>query len=201
MGKRWLMMLAMLFVIPGLMFTASCSKKKIKAEEAGYEDQLPARATRDSDQARIARKRAMEDERLRQERLRKEREENLRRQKKRSVSTGSRRQFMEDDIHFSYDSASLTSEAQGVLRQKAEWLRSNTNSSVIIEGHCDERGTNAYNMALGDRRAESVKSFLANLGVSPSRLTTISYGEERPLDPRHNEMAWAKNRRAHFVLE
>ncbi len=73
--------------------------------------------------------------------------------------------------------------------------------TVIIEGHCDERGTNEYNMALGNRRAESVKSFVVDLGIAPERLTTVSYGEERPLDPRHNEEALAKNRRTHFVID
>ncbi len=72
---------------------------------------------------------------------------------------------------------------------------------MIIEGHCDERGTNEYNIALGDRRANSAKNFLINLGIAASRLTTISYGEERPLDPGHKIQAWAKNRRAQFVIE
>ena len=73
--------------------------------------------------------------------------------------------------------------------------------SVIIEGHCDERGTSEYNMALGDRRAQSAKSYLVDLGIGSRRLMTISYGEERPLDPSHNERAWAKNRRDQFVIE
>ena len=72
---------------------------------------------------------------------------------------------------------------------------------MTIEGHCDERGTDEYNLALGDRRANSAKSFLVDLGISPRRLTTISFGEERPLDPRHNEEAWAKNRRCEFVID
>jgi peptidoglycan-associated lipoprotein len=73
-------------------------------------------------------------------------------------------------------------------------------ATVTIEGHCDERGTNAYNMALGQRRADAAKDFLVNLGVDATRLTTISYGEEQPVDYGHNEEAWAKNRRDHFVL-
>ena len=85
--------------------------------------------------------------------------------------------------------------------QKAEWMRENPNATVTIEGHCDERGTNEYNLALGDRRAESAKAFLTDLGIDSSRLTTISYGEERPVDPRSDEEAWAKNRRAHFVVD
>ena len=73
-------------------------------------------------------------------------------------------------------------------------------ATATIEGHCDERGTNEYNLDLGDRRAESAKAFLTDLGIDPARLTTISYGEERPVDPRHMEEAWAKNRRDHFVV-
>jgi peptidoglycan-associated lipoprotein len=84
--------------------------------------------------------------------------------------------------------------------QKAEWLRENPARTVTIEGHCDDRGTNEYNLALGDRRAESAKTFLVDLGIDATRLITISYGEERPVDPRSNEEAWAKNRRDHFVV-
>ena len=91
--------------------------------------------------------------------------------------------------------------AKDLLSQKAEWLRANPNTSVIIEGHCDERGTSAYNIALGDSRAESAKSYLFALGVDATKLSKISYGEERPLDPGMSEQAWAKNRRAHFVIE
>lgn len=107
---------------------------------------------------------------------------------------------MQEDIYFAFDRANLSPMAQENLRRKAEWLRANPDATVTIEGHCDERGTNEYNLALGDRRAESAKSFLVDLGISAKRLATISYGEERPVDPRHNEEAWAKNRRAHFVV-
>ncbi|MCK4987740.1 MAG: peptidoglycan-associated lipoprotein Pal [Desulfobacterales bacterium] len=109
--------------------------------------------------------------------------------------------FENEDILFEFDSAKLPSEAQDILRRKAEWLRENPRARVIIEGHCDERGTNEYNLALGDRRAFSSKSFLVDLGIVDSRLTTVSYGEERPLDPRAVEDAWTKNRRAHFVIK
>ena len=106
---------------------------------------------------------------------------------------------MQEDIYYEFDKSTLTPTAQENLLRKAEWLRENPNATVTIEGHCDERGTNEYNLALGDRRAESAKAFLTDLGIDPSRLTTISYGEERPVDPRSNEEAWAKNRRAHFA--
>ena len=107
---------------------------------------------------------------------------------------------MQEDIYFAFDKSTLTPAAQDNLLRKAEWLRENSDATLTIAGHCDERGTNEYNLALGDRRAESAKSFLIDLGIGPSRLSTISYGEERPVDPRHTEEAWAKNRRNHFVV-
>ena len=87
------------------------------------------------------------------------------------------------------------------MEHNAGYLKSNPASNVVIEGNSDERGTNAYNLALGERRAESAKTYLVNLGISSTRLTTISYGEEKPVDMGQNEEAWAKNRRASFVLE
>lgn len=107
---------------------------------------------------------------------------------------------MDEDIHFDFDKYNLTPAAQELLLRKAEWLRQNPDAAVTIEGHADERGTNEYNLALGDRRAESAKNFLVNLGISASRLTTISYGEERPLCNESNEDCWWRNRRGHFVL-
>lgn len=104
-------------------------------------------------------------------------------------------------VYFAFDSARLSNEAQDTLRRNAEWLNANPNEQVTIEGYCDERGTNEYNLALGQRRADSVFNYLKSLGVSPERLRTISYGEEYPADPGHNEAAWAKNRRAEFKFD
>lgn len=103
------------------------------------------------------------------------------------------------DVFFGYDLADLTAEAQATLRENAIWLRRFPEAKVIIEGHCDERGSEAYNLALGDRRALAARDFLIQAGVDPNQMETISYGEERPFDPGHTEAAWAKNRRAHFV--
>ena len=110
-------------------------------------------------------------------------------------------EVMQSDIHFDFDKSTLTPTAQENLMQKAEWLRENPDAIVTIEGNCDERGTPEYNLALGERRAESAKAFLVDLGIDASKLNTISYGEERPVDPRHNEEAWAKNRRDHFDVK
>jgi peptidoglycan-associated lipoprotein len=107
---------------------------------------------------------------------------------------------MQEDIYFEFDKSTLTPTAQDNLLRKAEWLRENPDATITIEGNCDDRGTNEYNLALGDRRAESAKAFLVDLGIDAARISTISYGEERPVDPRNNEEAWAKNRRDHFVV-
>ena len=106
--------------------------------------------------------------------------------------------FQARTIHFDFDKYNLKPEARAILDALGAWLQNNRNFHVIIEGHCDERGTAEYNLALGERRASSARDYLVNLGVAPNRLTTISYGEERPLDPRSNEEAWAKNRRGQF---
>ena len=108
--------------------------------------------------------------------------------------------FVNEDIHFAFDSFFLDAEAERILAQKAAWLQSNGDASVQIEGHCDERGTSAYNLALGERRANAVQEYLTVLGIAADRLSTISYGEEQPLDPGHDEAAWRRNRRAHFVI-
>ncbi|MGZ7032381.1 MAG: peptidoglycan-associated lipoprotein Pal [Thermoanaerobaculia bacterium] len=104
------------------------------------------------------------------------------------------------DAFFGYDEATLSANAQAALTTSANWLKQNPGYNLLIEGHCDERGTEQYNLALGDRRANIAREFLATLGVDASRIRTVSYGEERPFDPGHDETAWAKNRRDHLVL-
>ena len=104
-------------------------------------------------------------------------------------------------IYFGYDRDELTDAARSNLRQNANWLKANPQWNVVLQGHCDERGTIEYNLALGQRRANSVRSYMASLGVDASRVRTVSYGEERPVDNGHNEAAWAKNRRAESQVE
>lgn len=111
-----------------------------------------------------------------------------------------REAFTNQDILFDFDSYTLRSDAKAILEQKAAWMKANAGVTVQIEGHCDERGTNAYNLALGERRANATKQYMSLLGIEGPRMSTISYGEERPLDPGHSESAWTKNRRAHFVI-
>jgi peptidoglycan-associated lipoprotein len=108
--------------------------------------------------------------------------------------------FENRDIYFDFDKYDLSSQARQILSEKAEFLEAHPDVRILIEGHCDERGTSEYNLALGERRAASAKQYLMSLGISADRISTVSYGEERPLDPGHTEEAWAKNRRAHFEI-
>lgn len=103
-------------------------------------------------------------------------------------------------VYFEFDKATLTAEGREIVKKNAAALQANAKAKVVVEGHCDERGSTEYNMALGERRAQSIKAYLLQLGVTPNRVSTISYGEERPLDPAHSEAAWAKNRRGEFVV-
>jgi len=108
--------------------------------------------------------------------------------------------FKDRDIYFGFDRYDLNSEARQSLVKLADWLLMHTEFEVTIEGHCDERGTTEYNLALGERRAEAAKAYVINLGVDIGKVTTISYGEELPVDPGHDEKAWSKNRRDHFLV-
>jgi peptidoglycan-associated lipoprotein len=103
-------------------------------------------------------------------------------------------------IFFDYDKSDIRPEFQAVLDGQAAWLKNNPSRLLLVEGHCDERGTNEYNLALGERRALSVRRYLIGLGVVAEKIHTISYGKEKPADPGHSEAAWAKNRRAEFKL-
>jgi peptidoglycan-associated lipoprotein len=106
-----------------------------------------------------------------------------------------------DPIHFDYDKYNLTGTAISILSENAAALMDNPDLQITIEGHCDDRGTDEYNLALGEKRALAARDFLVNFGIAKSRISVISYGEERPVDPRENEEAWAKNRRAAFVIK
>ena len=168
--KKW-MYWAMLVAVPGLMFNVSCQKKLVDATpEPVVQEEVKEEVVEKEEVVAPPPTRGIPDE------------------------------VMQEDIYFDFDKSTLTPAAQDNLLRKAEWLRENPDATVTIEGHCDNRGTNEYNLALGDRRAESAKAFLIDLGIDPMRLTTISYGEERPVDPRRMEEAWAKNRRDHFVV-
>lgn len=104
------------------------------------------------------------------------------------------------DAFFAFDTSTLDADARDALSTSARWLRDNPQYVLLVEGHTDERGTSQYNLALGDRRAETAREYLVQLGLTPGRVRTVSFGEERPFSEGSNESAWARNRRAHLVL-
>ncbi|WP_028321965.1 peptidoglycan-associated lipoprotein Pal [Desulfatiglans anilini] len=180
-SKRLFEIMLCLVLGVALLFTVSCAKKQVAVSDAtgvksGVADDSADRA-REAERARM-----MELERA--QRLAQQQVE----------------AFQNERIYFDFDRSDLRSEAKVILQKKAEWLRSNTEYRLVVEGHCDERGTNEYNLALGDRRANTTKDYLVALGVDDMRISTISYGEEKPLDPGHSEGAWSQNRRAEFRL-
>ena len=111
-----------------------------------------------------------------------------------------RRRGFSPDIYFDYDESTLTDDTREKLSRNADLLKSNAQFSVTIEGHADERGTNEYNLALGERRSNAVRDYLGSLGVAGERLRTISYGEERPVCTQNEESCWSQNRRAHMII-
>jgi peptidoglycan-associated lipoprotein len=141
---------------------------------------------------------AEQERRMREQRLR---EAQLKEQQARAGEAKLRDVFVNQDIHFDFDRYDLSPEAKQILNDKAAYMQQHPQIKVIVEGHCDERGSNAYNMALGERRAKAAAAYLEAMGISGQRLETVSYGEERPLVLGHNEQAWAANRRAHFVIK
>ncbi len=194
MQKKLWVNLAVLLLVSGLIVFTGCSKKTIKSDTSMQQSEEEAAM-----KARAAEKAKQEEmERLQQE---KAAQEARLKEEARRIMMAAREMFLNEDVHFEFDSSALLSDAQEILQKKAKWLRNNPDVNVVIEGYCDERGTNEYNLALGERRAASTKAYLTDLGISGSRLTTISYGEEHPLDSGHNEEAWAKNRRTHFTIE
>jgi len=167
----------MAFVGALLFFATSCAKKQIDVSE-GIK---PAEAREDVT-VRDTKGPAIEEKGLPPELVRK-------------IT-----QFENENIYFDFDKSTLKPEAQRVLKDKAGFLRENPSYSVLIGGNCDNRGTEEYNLALGERRAASARDYLLNLGISSNRIKLISYGELRPADPRNNEAAWALNRRDTFSL-
>ncbi len=179
----WLAM-ALVMILPAMFFTVSCAKKVVQSEPAPMtQPEVSEASDRSAEEAEQA-------GRLQEDRLRAEADA------REAAGTA----FVDENIHFAFDSAVLSDQAQQILNSKADYLRPNPGVTVTVEGHCDERGTNAYNIALGERRAESAKKFLVDLGISANRLNTTSYGEERPIAMGQNEASWAKNRRAQFVI-
>ena len=172
--------------------------RRLEAEQAAKE----ARKAKEAREAQEAKERELarikeEEAKLAQGR---ELEKSLVAKKERGIEGEVFESKLLKDIRFDYDKYEIRREDEEILRENAAFLKKNPKMKIQIEGHCDERGTAEYNLALGERRANSTKKYLVSLGITSDRISTISYGEERPLDPRNNEEAWAKNRRAHIIV-
>lgn len=182
----WLMVLA--FVCSSLLLAGCCAGKKVQVSD---EDVMADSQEMGTEQAREGEAVAMEDL---------EAYGSVEVEEKSQDLLGEISGLEADVIYFDFDKSDLTPEAKAMLEKMANWLNVNSSFLLTIDGNCDERGTNEYNLALGERRAHAAKRFLADLGISEDRISTISYGEERPVDSGHNEEAWAKNRRDGFKL-
>lgn len=184
--QRIFMTLFLIAIICALVLPAGCAKKAVMMEEpamgkeAAVEKQVPAKA------AEAAPAKVPEEEKVDEAAM--------------AAALADKEASQFADIHFAYDRSDLRPDAREILDMHAKWLKAHPEFKARIEGNCDERGTVEYNMALGQRRAASAMKYLVDLGVAKNRLSTISYGKERPLDPGHNEEAWAKNRRDHFSV-
>jgi peptidoglycan-associated lipoprotein len=194
MGKSRAWVLGALMLAMLLVLGVSCAKKTVTMEaepmeeEMAVEDAAAQQAAEDAAAAREARLAKMsEAERQREEAAMMAEEARM-------------RAFVDEHIHFDFDKYVLTPKAMMILDEKAAYLREHPEVRVLVEGHCDERGTNEYNLALGDRRANSAKNYLVKSGVAESRITTISYGEEQPLCTVSAESCWWKNRRSQFQV-
>ena len=187
------------------LFVAGCAKKKVvvnrdrSSEASRLEAERAAREAREAQEAKEKELARIKEEEARLAR-RGEFEKSLVAKKESGIEGEVFETKLLKDIYFEFDKYDIRPKDEGVLKENAAWLKKNPNTRVQIEGHCDERGTVEYNLALGERRANYTKRYLVSLGIAPDRISTISYGKERPLDPGHNEEAWAKNRRAHIVV-
>ncbi|MFZ0451967.1 MAG: peptidoglycan-associated lipoprotein Pal [Desulfatiglandaceae bacterium] len=205
MKKIMTVLFALAFVGASLIFVSGCAKKQMQVSEGvqpTVQETKPAEESV-SESTKAAAEEARQKAAAEAEAARRaeaERQAKLKAVEEAQRALDQKNAFEDERIHFAFDKADLTSESQMILKKKADWLNQHPEYSVRIEGNCDERGTAEYNLALGQRRASAAEKFLATLGIAENRLSTVSYGEERPIDPAHNEAAWALNRRDDFKL-
>lgn len=191
-GGKWVLIALSAF----LVFAAGCAKKElVKSTDAGAATTAPSAA-----EMQAGKGESIVSETLRPE-VPQAGTQTAMAEAAAGVAATQEKPSQFPDIRFDFDKSFIREDAKPVLRDVADYLKKNPMAGVLIEGHCDERGTAEYNIALGERRAESARSYLLSLGIKAGALSTVSFGEEKPLDPGHNEDAWAKNRRAHFVLK
>lgn len=199
MGKKGLVVLV-LILCAGLLLIG-CPKKTVVKEGPSMTKPEEAVAERDKAAKLEAEK---ELARIREEEARKAKEKELEKSLVAKKEPGIAGEVFESrlfkDVHFDFDKYDIRPEDAEILKENAALLMKYPKVKIQVEGHCDERGTNEYNLALGERRANAAKKYLLSLGISADRISSISYGEEKPLDAGHDEEAWAKNRRGHFII-
>ncbi len=181
MKKRYARLIMLVVLVAAVAMMIGCGGKKMRS----LEDEEAAQAE--------ARRRAVEEEEAKRAREAEEAIKPIESAEKETIEFAS--------VYFDYDKYNLSGKAISALSENAEILMAHPKMDVMIQGHCDERGTDEYNLALGEKRAQAARDFLVNFGIAKSRISVISYGEERPVDPGHDEEAWAKNRRAEFVTK
>lgn len=215
--KREIYLMAIIFFAVTSLY--SCAPKAVKKEEVKAPapeekgpqvlppptpEAKPEKKVEEAKKPEVAKK---SEEQIREEEIR-EREARAREAAKKAEEARAReaakppeKPFSLKDvtIHFDFDSSVLSTQAKDYLDKIASFLMKNPSIKIEIDGHTDERGTNEYNLALGQRRADSARKYLEDLGIAPKRIGTLSYGEEMPIDPGHNEEAWVKNRRSEFI--
>jgi len=181
------------------LIMVGCPKKTVVKEEPSVKKGEEAALAEREKAAKLEAEKAAK-EKMKEEEARKEFEESLVAKKEPGIAGEVFESKLLKDIHFDFDKYDIRPGDAEILKENAALLVKYPKVKIQIEGHCDERGTVEYNLALGERRANNTKKYLISLGISADRISTISYGKERPLDPGHNEEAWAKNRRAHEVI-
>ncbi len=197
--KKYLTLVGLLIVFSfGLAMFSGCAEKQAVVKDESIQEQKAV-------SAQAAPIKVTDDEAARQAKEQADREAALKAQAAKEAREKKNAAALNDlniqNIYFDYDKSNIRSDAREILKANAEIFTKNSSATIVVEGHCDERGTTEYNMALGERRAQETKQYLENLGINASRIETISYGEERPLDSRSTEEAWAQNRRVQFLLK
>ena len=188
--KRGILVLVLSLMV---VFPLGCAKKMVEKPVSVQPEQIqPLEEVKPPEEGKVV---GMKEEAITEEELARQQKIQIEETLKEEMT-----KFENEDIHFDFDKYYIRPDAAEILKKKAQWLKEHPEVHLLIEGHCDERGTEEYNLALGERRANSAKEFLVSLGIDPKRISIISYGEERPVDPRSCEEAWAKNRRDHFVI-
>jgi len=203
--KRKSYIVSVIFVLCIGLILMGCPKKTVVKDEPSAKSEvakMEAERIAKEKEREAKEKEAKEREaaRLKEEQAKKEFERSLVAKRTPGIEGEVFESSLLKPIYFDFDKYDIRPGDVEILKANSALLKKFPNVKIQIEGHCDERGTNEYNLALGERRANSTKKYLTSLGITANRVSTISYGEEKPMDPGHNEEAWTKNRRAHFVI-